>query len=104
MRELVTILTRPYPLIESFVANRAKAGFFAPNTNQFRAPFIELKPLNGHLFHAIIEFKGFGFEGIAFSRLGLGISGAVMIRSEASWSRIDLKFQTIGRLGVPKIV
>ncbi len=71
------MLTRPNPLIEAFVANRAKSGFLAPNTNQFRAPFIDLKPLNGHLFHAIVEFKGFGFVGMAFSRLALGNSGAI---------------------------
>jgi hypothetical protein len=28
--------------------------------------------LNGHLFHAIVEFEGFAFEGMAFSRLALG--------------------------------
>jgi hypothetical protein len=48
MRAFVAMLKRPYPLIETFEANGAKAGFIAPNANQFRAPFIELKPLNGH--------------------------------------------------------
>jgi hypothetical protein len=71
IRALTAMLTSPFPLIQAFVANRAKAGFFAPNTNQFRAPFINLKPLNGHLLHAVIEFKGFGFVGMEFSRLVL---------------------------------
>jgi hypothetical protein len=48
IRAFVTMLTSPNPLIEAFVANRAVAGFFAPNDNQFRAPFLDLKPLNGH--------------------------------------------------------
>jgi hypothetical protein len=56
IRALVTMLTSPNPLIEALVANRAKAGFIAPNANQFRAPFVDLKPLNGHLLHAIIKF------------------------------------------------
>ena len=63
IRALVTMLTSPNPLLEAFVANRAKAGFFAPNVNQLRAPFIDLKPLNGHLFHAIVKFKGFWLGG-----------------------------------------
>ena len=71
------MLTRPYPLIDKFVANGAKAGFVTPNANQFRASFIDLKPLSGHLLHAIIEFKGFGFAGMAFSRLAPSISGAI---------------------------
>jgi hypothetical protein len=33
IRALVAMLTRPYPLIETFVANGAKAGFIAPNAN-----------------------------------------------------------------------
>jgi hypothetical protein len=74
---LVTMLTCPYPLIEAFVAHRTKAGFFAPNANQFRAPFLSLKPLNGHLLHRSIEFKGFGFVGMALRRLALRISSAV---------------------------
>jgi hypothetical protein len=57
IRVLVTMLTSPNPLINGFVANGAKAGFIAPNANQFRAPYLDLKPLNGHLLHAIIEFK-----------------------------------------------
>ena len=56
---LVTMLTRPYPLTDAFVANRAKTGFFAPNANQIRVPLIDLKPLNSDLLHAIVEFKGF---------------------------------------------
>jgi len=68
---LVTMLTCPYPLIEAFLAHRAKTGFFAPNANKLRAPFLSLKPLNGHLLHAIIEYKGFGFVGLAFRRLAL---------------------------------
>jgi len=54
---LVTMLTRPYPLIEAFVAHRTKAGFFAPNANQFRAPFLSLKPLNSQLLHVVVEFQ-----------------------------------------------
>ncbi len=92
MRSLVAMLTRPYPLIEAFVANGAKAGFIAPNANQFRAPLIDLKPLNGHLLHAIVEFKGFGFVGMAFRRLPLGISGAITTCCGASSSCIAPKF------------
>jgi hypothetical protein len=97
IRALVTMLTSPNPLIEAFVANRAEAGFFAPNANQFRAPFLDLKPLNGHLFHAIVEFKGFGFVGMAFSRLALGISGAITTCCGTSLSRIAPKFPADGR-------
>jgi hypothetical protein len=92
VRSLVAVLTRPYPLIEAFVTNRAKAGFIAPNANQFRAPFIDLKPLNGHLLHAVIEFKGFGFVGMTFSILALGISCAISTCFGASGSRIAQKF------------
>jgi len=63
---LVTMITRPYPLTEAFVAHRAKTGFFAPKANQIRAPLIDLKPLNSDLLHAIVEFKGFGFVSMAF--------------------------------------
>ena len=69
MRALVAMLTHPYPLIETFVANAVKAGFMVPNANPFRAPFIDPKPLDGHLLHSIIEFMGFGIVGMAFSRL-----------------------------------
>ena len=48
---------------------RFDTGFFAPNANPFRAPFLDLKPLNGDLLHAIVEFKDFGFVGMAFRRL-----------------------------------
>jgi hypothetical protein len=104
IRALVTMLTRPNPLIEAFVANRAKAGFFAPNTNQFRAPFVDLKPLNSHLLHAIVEFKGFGFVGMAFSRLSLGISGAITTWCGASSSRIAPKFPADGRRMYPDLL
>jgi hypothetical protein len=104
MRSLVAMLTRPYPLIETFVANGAKAGFIAPNANQFRAPFLDLKPLNGHLLHAIVEFKGFGFVGMAFSRLALGISGAITTCCGASSSRIAPKFPADGRRMYPDLL
>ena len=104
MRSLVAMLTRPYPLIEAFVAHRTKAGFFAPNANQFRAPFLSLKPLNGHLLHAIIEFKGFGFVGMAFRRLALGISGAVTTCCGASSCRIAPKFPADGRRMYPNLL
>jgi hypothetical protein len=97
IRALVTMLTSPNPLINAFVANRTEAGFFAPNANKFRTPFIDLKPLNGHLFHGIVEFKGFGFVGMAFSRLALGISGAITTCCGASLSRIAPKFPADGR-------
>jgi len=86
------MFTSPYPLIEEFVANGAKAGFIAPNANQFRDPLIEQKPLNGHLLHAINEFKGFGFESLAFSRFEFGIFGAITTCCGASSSRITTKF------------
>jgi hypothetical protein len=89
---LVIMLTRPYLLIQTFVANGAKAGFFAPNAKQFRPPLIDLKPLSGHLLHAIVEFKGFGFVGMAVSRLALGISGAITTCCGTSSSRIAPKF------------
>jgi hypothetical protein len=92
MRSFVTILTSPYPLIETFVTNGAKTGFFAPNVNQFSAPFIDPKLLNGHLLHAIIEFKGFGFVGMAFRRLAVGISGTITTYCKASTYRIKPKF------------
>jgi hypothetical protein len=60
------------------MAKWAKSGFIAPNTNQFRALFIDLKTLNGHSIHAIVEFKGVGIVGMLFSRLALGISGAII--------------------------
>jgi hypothetical protein len=101
---LVTKLTRPYPLIEAFVTHRTMAGFFASNANQFRAPFLDLKPLNGHLLHAIVEFKGFGFVGMAFSRLALGISGAVTTCCGASSSRIAPKFPADGRRMYPNLL
>ena len=98
------MLTRPYSLIETFVANGAKAGFIAPNANQFRAPFIDLKPLNGHLLHAIVEFKGFGFVGMAFSRLALGNSGAITTCCGASSSRIAPIFPADGRRMHPDLL
>jgi len=101
---LVTMLTRPYSLIEAFVAHRAKAGFFAPNVNQFRAPFIDLKPLNGHLLHTIIEFKGFRFVGMAFCRLALGIFGAVTTCCGASLCLIAPKFPADGRRMYPNLL
>jgi hypothetical protein len=70
------ILTSPYPLIEAFVGKRAKAGFFAPKANQYRAPIINLNPLNSHLLHTNNEFNSFSLEDIAFCRLALGGSGA----------------------------
>ena len=84
MRSLVAMLARPYPLIETFVANGAKAGFVTPNANQFRAPFIDLKPLNGYLLHTIVKLKGFGFVCIAFRRLALDISGVLTTRCRDS--------------------
>ena len=104
MRSLVAMLARPYPLIETFVANGAKAGFIAPNANQFRAPFIDLMPLTGHLLHANIEFKGFGFVGMAFSRLALGISGATTTCCGASSSRIAPKFPADSRRMYPDLL
>ncbi len=104
MRALVTMLTRPYPLIETFVANGAKAGFIASNANQFRAPFLDLKPLNGHLLHAIVEFKGFGFVGMAFTRLSLGISGSITTCCGASSSRIAPKFPADSRRMYPDLL
>jgi hypothetical protein len=96
IRALVTMFTSPNPLIEAFVANRAEAGFIAPNANQFKAPFVDLKPLNGYLLHAIVEFKGFGFVGMAFCRFALGNSGAITTCCGASSSRIAPKFPTDG--------
>jgi hypothetical protein len=104
MRSLVAMLTRPYPLIEAFVANGAKAGFIAPNANQFRAPLIDLKPLNGHLLHAIVEFKGFGFVGMAFRRLALGISGAITTCCGPPSSRIAPKFPADSRRMYPDLL
>ena len=78
---LVTMLTLPYPLIEAFVAHRTKAGFFAPNANQFRAPFLSLKPLNSDLLHAIVEFKGFGFVSMAFCRLAKGKKDIILVNN-----------------------
>jgi hypothetical protein len=104
MRSLVTMLTRPYPLIETLVANVAKTSFFASNANQFRAPFIDLKPLNGHLVHAITEFKGFGFVGMAFSRLVPSISGVITTCCGASSSRIAPKFPADGRRMNPDLL
>jgi hypothetical protein len=104
IRALVTMLTSPNPLINAFVANGAKAGFIAPNANQFRAPFIDLKPLNGHLLHAIVEFKGFGFVGMAFSRLAPSISGAITSCCGASSSRIAPIFPADGRRMYPDLL
>jgi len=101
---LDTMFTRPYPLIEAFVAQRVKAGFFAPNVNQFRAPFLGLKPLNSDLLHAIVDFEGFGFVGMAFLHLALGISGAVTTRCGASSSRIAPKFLADGRRMYPDLL
>ena len=74
VRDLPTMLIRPYPLKETILANGAKASFFAPNVNPFIAPFIDMKSLNGYLLHHILEFKGFAFVSKAFIRLPLGIS------------------------------
>jgi hypothetical protein len=104
LRAFVAMLTRPNPFIETFVANGAKAGFIAPNANQFRAPFIDLNPLNGHLLHAFVEFNGFGFESMAFSRLALGISGAITTCFGASYSRIAPKFPAVGRRMYPDLL
>ena len=101
---LVNMLTRPYPLIEVFVAHRTKAGFFAPNANQFRAPFLSLKPLNGQLLHTIIEFKGFGFVGMAFSRLAPSISSAVTTCCGASSSRYCAEILCRWSKDVPRFV
>ena len=79
------------------MAKWAKSGFIAPNTNQFRALFIDLKTLNGHSIHAIVEFKGVGIVGMLFSRLALGISGAVTTCCGASSCRIAPKFPADGR-------
>ena len=55
VRTIITVLVRPYPLlIDAFVTIGAKANYFVLNPNQFRAPFIYLKPLNGHWLHLII--------------------------------------------------
>jgi len=78
---LFTMLTRPYPLTEAFVTYRAKTGFFAPNANQFRAPLIDLKPLNSDLLHAIVEFKGFGFVSMAFCRLAKGKKDIILVNN-----------------------
>jgi hypothetical protein len=91
-------------LIEKLVAIGAMAGFIAPNASQLRAPFIDLKSLNGHLFHAIVKFKGFGFVGMAFSRLALGISGAITTCCGASSSRIAPKFPADGRRMYPDLL
>ena len=104
MRALVAMLTRPYPLIETFVANGAKAGIIAPKANQFRAPFIDLKPLNGNLLHTMVDFKGCGFVGMEFSRLALGISGAITTCCGASSSRIAPKIPADGRRMYPDLL
>ncbi len=101
---LVTMLTSPYSLIEAFVANRAKAGFNAPNANEFRAQLIDPKPLNGHLLHAIMEFMGFVFVGMAFRRLALAISGALTTCRVASSNRIPTKFPANGRRIYPNLL
>ena len=98
------MLTHPYPLIKTFVANGAKAGFVTPNANQFRAPFIDLKPLNGHLLHAFVEFKFFGFVGMAFSRLTPSIAGAITICCRPSSSRIAPKFPADSRRMNPDLL
>jgi hypothetical protein len=49
------------------------------------------------LFHAIVEFKGFAFVGMAFSRLPLGNSGAITTCFGASSSRIAPKFPADSR-------
>ena len=104
MRSLVAMLTRPYPLIEAFLANRAKAGFIALNVNRFRAPFIDLKPLNGHLLHAIVEFKGFGILGMTFRRLAPSFSGAITTCCGAPSSRIAPKFPADSRRMYPDLL
>ena len=81
-----------------------KTGFFALNANQFRPPFIDLKQLNGHLLHAIIEFKGFGFVGMAFSHLAPNISSAITTCCGASSSRIAAKFSADGRRMYPDLL
>ena len=91
---LVTMLTRPYLFIKTFVANGAKAGFLASNSNQFRAPLSDVKPVNGYMFHAIFEYNG--FLGVAFSRLAPSISGAITTCFGASSSRIEPKFPADG--------
>jgi len=77
------------------VANWAKAGF-SPSVIQFKALFIDLKTLNRHLPHAIIEFKGFGFVGIAFRLVMFGISGAITSGCGVSLGRITPKFPAYG--------
>jgi len=69
---------------------------FSPNANQLRAPFIDLKPLNGNLLHAIIEFSSIGFVGMAFGLLVMGISSAITTRSGAASSLIGPKFTANG--------
>jgi len=61
----------PISIDRGILGSPGKNRFFAPNANKLRAPFLSLKPLNGHLLHAIIEYKGFGFVGMAFRRLAL---------------------------------
>jgi hypothetical protein len=96
------MLTSQNPLIEAFVPNWAKAGFFALNAYQFSAPFVDLKPLNGHLFHGMVEFMR--FVGMMFSRLTSGISGIVTTCCGASSSRIAPKFSASGRRMHPDLL
>jgi hypothetical protein len=77
---------------------------FSPNANQFKALFIDLKPLNRHLPHAIIEFIGFGFVRIAFRLVVFGISGAITTRCGASSSRIAPIFPADGRRMYPDLL
>jgi len=60
--------------------------------------------MNSDLLPVIVEFKGFGFVGMAFCRLALGISGAVTTCCGASSSRIAPKFSADGRRMYPNLL
>jgi len=56
---LITMLTRPHPLIEAFVTNNAMTGFFAPNVYQFRAPFIAWSHWWGTCFIRLLNLSAY---------------------------------------------
>jgi len=56
------------------------------------------------LLHAIVEFKDFGFGGMAFSRVALGTSGAITTCFGASSSRIAPKFPANDRSIYPDLL
>lgn len=93
----IAMLTYPFLLIKAFVANRAKAGFLAPNDHQFLDPFSGLAPLNDHFIHAVIEFKGLGFVVMTLRRLASDITSTITNHQLATLTRITPKSPADGR-------